>query len=187
MGDERGGEVVNPRALAALRRWRDCLLAAGLAAAATAAFAPAALTGAVAPAALLALSLLVAGALFRDGWLRARLAGPAAAGLVAVKEGRIGYLGPIAGGLADLDSIVSVEVERRGGETVWVLRLAEGPSLAIPATAEGADRLLDAFAALPAFDTGRVARALDAPEGVRVLVWRRRSPPTALASRRPPA
>jgi hypothetical protein len=53
----------------------------------------------------------------------------------------------------------------------------------VPAAAEGADRLLDAFAALPGFEPARVGRALDAPEGVRVLVWRRRGPPGALASR----
>jgi hypothetical protein len=98
---------VNPRARAFLLRWRDCLIAAALAAGALAAFGPPASRGGLPAMALLAVSLLLAGWLFRDGWLRARLAGAAGPGLVAVKEGRIGYLGPVAGGLVDLDALVS--------------------------------------------------------------------------------
>jgi hypothetical protein len=179
---------MNPAVLAFLRRWRDVLVAAALAALALWLLGPAALRGGLPALVALCLALPLAGWLFRDGWLRARLAGEGSErrgpGLVAVKEGRIGYLGPLAGGLADLDGLVSIEVERRDGAPTWLLRGSDGaPPLAIPVSAEGAPRLLDAFAALPGFDSTRLARALDAPEGVRVLVWRRRGAAGALATR----
>lgn len=167
----RGG-----RTLALLRRSREALAASALAAAALGAFGPAALSGAPAPLALLAGSLLLALWLGRDALLRARLAEAKGPGLVAVREGRVGYLGPEAGGVADLDALISVEMAHRPGGPVWVLRPAGAPSVTIPAAAEGAEGLLDTLAALPGFDPGAVAAALDAPLGAHVILWRRRGP-----------
>jgi hypothetical protein len=86
--------------------------------------------------------------------------------------------------MVDLDALASVEAERRDGALIWILRPEGESPLRIPAGAEGADRLLDAFAALPGFDRAALARALDGPEGVRAILWRRSR---ALASPSPDA
>ncbi|MGF1660118.1 MAG: hypothetical protein ACFCUS_11885 [Rubrimonas sp.] len=175
---------LRPEALAFLRRWRDLALGLAVAAASLALWGRAALAGAPVPLVLLAAALVFAAILARDGLLRARLRGAATApgpGLAAVREGLIGYLGPETGGMVDLDALVSVEAERRGGSLVWILRPDGAAPLAIPADAEGAERLLDAFSALPGFDRAALTRALDGPEGVRAILWRRPSP-RALAS-----
>jgi hypothetical protein len=161
---------------ARLRRGRGALAALALAGAALAAFGPAALSGAPLPLALLAAALPLAFWLGRDALLRARLAETPGPGLVAVREGRVGYLGPEAGGIADLDALISVEIVQRPGGPVWVLRPAGAPAVAIPAAAEGAEGLLDTLAALPGFAPGAVAAALDAPLGAHVILWRRRGP-----------
>ncbi len=179
--------LIRPGAAAFLRRWREVGVAALLAGGALALWGRAALAGATAPAVLLLGALALAAVIGRDGWLRARLrrsesaSGP---GLAAVREGLIGYLGPQTGGMVDLDALVSVEAERRDGALVWILRPEGGaPPVTIPAGAQGADRLLDAFAALPGFDRAALGRALDGPEGVRAILWRR-ADPGALASPR---
>jgi hypothetical protein len=163
---------VNRAALSWLRRRREAL--AGLACGAgAAALGPAALTGA--PVALLAALALAAASvwLVRDALTRARLAARPGPGVAAVREGRIVYFGPETGGVADLDGLVAVEINAAGD---WVLRGADGAALIAPTAAEGAEALLDAFAALPGFDRGAVDRALARP-GVHAIVWRRRGPP----------
>jgi hypothetical protein len=164
------------RFAALLLRSRGALASLALAAAAIAAFGKAALSGAPAPLALLAGSLALAFWLGRDALLRARLAETKGPGLVAVREGRVGYLGPEAGGIADLDALISVEMAHRPEGPVWVLRPAGGPSVAIPVAAEGAEGLLDTLTALPGFAPGAVAAALDAPPGAHIILWRRKGP-----------
>jgi hypothetical protein len=161
---------------ALLRRSRGALAALALAAAALAALGPAALSGAPLPLALLAAALALAVWLGRDALLRARLAETRGPGLVALREGRVGYLGPEAGGVADLDALISVEMAQRPEGPVWVLRPAGAPPVAIPVAAEGAEGLLDTLAALPGFAPAAVAAALDAPRGAHVILWRRKGP-----------
>jgi len=175
-----------------LTRWRDALIGAGLVAGGLALFGRAALSGAPVPLVLLAVSLTLGVWLARDGWLRARLGGAptgagAAPGVASVREGEIAYFGPITGGAVDLDALESVVLSVRAGGAVWLLRAPGEPALAIPAGAEGAGALLDAFAALPGFDAARVARALDAAIGADVIVWRRGGGPAARALASPGA
>jgi hypothetical protein len=168
--------MTGPRFAALLRRSRGALAALALAAAALAAFGKAALSGAPLPLALLAGSLLLALWLGRDALLRARLAETKGPGLVAVREGRVGYLGPETGGVADLDALISVEMALRAEGPVWVLRPAGAPSVTIPVAAEGAERVIDTLTALPGFAPAAVAAALDAPPGAHVILWRRKGP-----------
>jgi hypothetical protein len=168
--------VIRPRLIARLRRERGRMAAVALAALAAALFGPAALTGAPAPLAALALSLASAVWLLRDQALRGRLGAGAGPGLVAVREARVGYMGPDSGGAADLDALISVEMAHRPGGAVWLLRAAGAPAIAIPVGAQGAEALLDALAPLPGFDPAAVAAALDAPPGAHVILWRRRGP-----------
>jgi hypothetical protein len=57
---------------------------------------------------------------------------------------------------------------------VWLLRGGGPEPLRVPMAADGAEALLDAFAALPGFDAGRADRALAAE--IETLVWRRATP-----------
>jgi len=184
--------VIRAAARGWLARWRDALIGAGLAAGGVALFGRAALSGAPVPLVLLALSLAFGVWLARDGWLRARLEGDTrlgggGPGVASVREGEIDYFGPFSGGVVDLDALESVVLSVRPGGAVWLLRAPGAAALAIPATAEGADALLDAFAALPGFDRARVARALDAAIGADVIVWRRGGGPAARALASPGA
>ncbi len=169
---------MRPELGAWLARWRDALIGAALALGGLSLFGRAALSGAPVPLALLALSLGFGVWLARDGWLRARLGGAAGLGaqgpgVTSVREGEIDYFGPISGGAVDLDALDSVTLSVRHGGAVWLLRAPGAAPLAIPATAAGAEALLAAFAALPGFERARVGRALDAPIGADVIVWRR--------------
>jgi hypothetical protein len=174
---------MRPDAIAWLSRWRGCAIAVATGAGGMALFGADALRGSVFATGLLAATLALALWLFRDGWLRARLSSSSGPGLAAVSEGSVAYFGPFAGGLTELDALVSIEIERKAGVAFWVLRAEGANPLVIPAAAEGADSLLDAFAALPGFDQSRVIRALDAADGLRSIVWRRRAPALATPRR----
>lgn len=95
------------------------------------------------------------------------------AGIVAVTEGRIAYMGPILGGAAALDDLQAIAMTHEAdGSAVWVLYLAEG-QMRIPVDARGGAALFDAFALLPDFPLGA---ALDAAEGrpeAERFLWRR--------------
>jgi hypothetical protein len=96
----------------------------------------------------------------------------AAAGVVEVDEGQVGYLGPSFGGymaLADLADLRLIDV---AGQRQWRLKTADGQVLAIPVAATGAERLFDAFAVLPGIDMAMLTRAMDGPAGTRAL-WQR--------------
>lgn len=114
---------------------------------------------------------LLRGALGRQA-LRAAAPGP---GVVAIDEGRIGYLGPLDGGYADLATLSEVSLVARAGGAgrAWVLRSEDGSRLEIPLGAEGAERLPDALAALPGFDLSRGVAALARPDRRVIPVWSR--------------
>ena len=94
------------------------------------------------------------------------------AGVVSLDEGRLAYFGPVTGGILDLGDLVSLTWDT--GQ--WILVGQDGTRLAIPADAEGAERLFDAFAALPGLSSQRLVTARAAPDGVAVPVWRRAAP-----------
>ncbi|WP_227447155.1 hypothetical protein [Cognatishimia sp. F0-27] len=93
-------------------------------------------------------------------------------GVVSVVEGRITYFGPLGGGVADLEALSAITFDPRAKPAHWLLAQPGQPSLAIPANAEGAQALFDAFAHLPGLRIGALVdatRASTAP----VLVWQR--------------
>ncbi|MCV2867189.1 hypothetical protein OEW28_00930 [Defluviimonas sp. WL0002] len=95
-----------------------------------------------------------------------------APGMVEIDEGQIGYLGPTFGGYVALRELTEIRLIDIHGKRHWRLRQADGQVLLIPIAAAGADRLHDAFAALPGIDLGALSRALDAREGTEIL-WQR--------------
>lgn len=92
--------------------------------------------------------------------------------MVTVAERRISYFGPVEGGIAALDSLVAIDVES-GPSPSWRLRLDDGRILRVPAAAEGAGALPEAFAALDGFSSARAAAALGARGRATFRVWRR--------------
>ncbi len=163
---------VRPEAAGAIRRWAEPAAAAGLVV--LAGGFGIRWTGALGWIALAAAAL----ALF---WLRAALLGALAArpvtgsGLVVLREGEIGYMGPNRGGFVDLDTLSRVEIYRiaPGHDPVWRLVGLEGAALTIPATAEGADHLPEALTALPGFSDMAAVGALQRDRPGRHVIWER--------------
>lgn len=124
---------------------------------------------------LLGLALIILGAaVFWASYQRTRFArGQQGPGLVEVDERQIRYLTATVGASVDLAALTRVEL-RSGIETgrIWVLKNADGPTLFIPVSAAGADRLFDAFATLPDFDTARLVAAVNASGDQRDVIWR---------------
>jgi hypothetical protein len=114
-------------------------------------------------------------------WLRAALLGALAArpvtgaGLVVLREGEVGYMGPHSGGFLDFDTLSRIEIYRLapGQDPVWRLVGPEGASLTIPATAEGADHLPEALTVLPGFSDLVAVSVLQRDRPGRHVVWRR--------------
>lgn len=92
-------------------------------------------------------------------------------GIVTVREGRVAYMGPEAGGIMDMDSLARLELHPGGPD--WVLVGEDGSRLAIPADARGADGLFDVFAALPGVGLDHLLHALDHPSPQARTLWTR--------------
>jgi hypothetical protein len=102
-------------------------------------------------------------------WSRRADMGP---GVASVDERRVTYMGPQTGGALSLDALRAVDVES-GEAPIWILRQDGGPTLRIPAGAEGADALPEALAGLPGFSELKALRALGAAGHALHPVWRR--------------
>jgi|SRR6056297_1169490 len=120
------------------------------------------------------LALFVGAALFFAGVQRGRARmGGGGPGVVQVVERRIGYFGPLNGGLVDLDAITSLSLDPTEHPRHWVIAHEDGPALHIPVNAEGADSLFDAFAGLPGLSPGRIAATLKHEGTAPIVLWRR--------------
>lgn len=118
-------------------------------------------------------------------WLRAALLGALRAprtdmpgpGLVELREGEIGYLGPFRGGYLDLDAIQRVEVfvPTPGSEPVWRLVGVAG-DLVIPSGAAGAAGLTQTLAQLPGFSDLTATAVLRQRAPGRQTIWQRDTP-----------
>ncbi|SIS55712.1 hypothetical protein SAMN05421759_101403 [Roseivivax lentus] len=162
---------IRPEACALLRRWREALAGAGIVALGALIWVVAlgwVVAGFGAIVALGGVGLLLLG--LQRGRFRSGEDGP---GIVTVTEGRLMYFGPLSGGVADLDDVTEVTLDRDGRPGHWQIAHQSGPPLHIPVTATGTDGLFDAFAGLPGFDTEAMLRALRAPGTGRLRVWQR--------------
>lgn len=163
-------DFLRPEARAFLNRWREPMIAAGLAALG--------LWWALTEFGLLRWIgwLLVAGAaaLAYAALQRLRFArGGGGAGVVTIDERRVVYFGPFSGGVADLDALVRLELgPSPGGPVQWVLTSDTGERVEIPVDAEGADRLFDLFAALPGLRPSVLLSTLEHPPKASVVLWR---------------
>ena len=158
---------IRPEARAALWRWREVL--AGAAALALG------LWWIFGPGQLLALLgvAVAAGdaALVWIGVARARFRGPGdGPGTVEVDEGQVTYFGPLTGGAVALADMTELALMRGAVTTHWRLSTPT-ETLFIPTRAQGADRLFDAFAALPGLRTERLLAAQQDASGHDIVIW----------------
>lgn len=149
--------MIRPEVLAALRRWREVILAACLALLglwlATRSV-PIALS-----AGLALMTLAAAWAL--SGWRRMRFSQEIAApGFVEVIEGEVRYFGPSFGGAVSLSDLTELRLMTMHGRRLWRLKQRDGQALLIPVDAAGAEALFDGFTALPGLDMAAVLAAL---------------------------
>ncbi len=111
-----------------------------------------------------------------------------APGIVEVLEGQISYFGPTVGGSVGIPELVDIRLVTLRGRRIWRLKQADGQAILIPVEAEGADRLFDAFSALPGMDTAALVAAVRSAgsgtagsgtavvlDGEARLVWQRPS------------
>lgn len=118
---------------------------------------------------------LIAGALLYLALIRLRLrSGGDAAGIVEVRERNIVYFSPHLGGDVTLEALNKIVISpSKSGSYNWVLYAPEQRPLIIPFAAQGADRLLYAFSALPGLSLERLNKALKADRNVMHIVWQR--------------
>lgn len=94
-----------------------------------------------------------------------------AIGVVEVDEAQIGYFGPTEGGFISLQDMVELRLLRVGGVDMWRLKQSDGQTLLIPVAATGAERLFDAFAALPDMHSADLVSPLGGSD--MRMIWRR--------------
>ncbi|WP_299412763.1 hypothetical protein [uncultured Sulfitobacter sp.] len=159
-----------PEAKAALWRWREVVLAVGLAALG--------LWWIIGPGRLLAIPgwafVIGAAALTVIGVQRARFRGKDdGVGAVQVDEGQIAYFGPLTGGVVSLTALERLSLDATSQPPHWRLDAPEQAAVLIPVNAAGADALFDAFATLPGLRTERMLAELGTRRAHAVVIWER--------------
>ncbi|EEW25187.1 hypothetical protein [Rhodobacter ferrooxidans] len=151
------GALFRPEVLALLRRWREVIAAALVAAGGLWLMRLGGWLLIPLGAALVGLAL----GLGLLAWRRMRFwQGVDAPGVVEVDEAQISYFGPEAGGFVALPDLVELRLVRLQGRQFWRLKQADGQALLIPVAAAGAALLFDAFAELPGMDSQALVAAL---------------------------
>ena len=93
-------------------------------------------------------------------------------GVVEIRERQVAYLGPLSGGVVNLDDLSELRLDPTSDPAHWLL-LSPGQTVAIPVTALGAEALFDLFATLPGIRTGpmlsHLSRLPEAPQ----IIWQR--------------
>lgn len=162
--------MIRPDLIALLRRWSEVIVSAMLAALGLWLIRLGGLILIPIGAGLLALAAPMALLAYR----RIRFAQPSIAiGMVEVDEAQIGYYRPDGGGFVSLQDLIELRLIRISGAPMWRLKQSDGQTLLIPTDAAGAERLFDAFAALPGMDTAALVAALSASAPDLAPIWRR--------------
>ena len=111
-----------------------------------------------------------------DGLRRARFSKAASGdgpGIVEIDERRISWMSAHFGGAVDMDLLKMVEVQvTAGAKALWIFTQTDGQRLAVPSAAQGAEKLIDALAALKGFDFATALKALEAKKEQRFVLWR---------------
>lgn len=89
-------------------------------------------------------------------------------GVVTLDERRVTYLGPLDGGVADLDLMVQLDLTPA---PAWRLINGDGHYVDIPTNAMGVEALFDAFTALPGLKTEYMLSVLSRTRPAHMTVW----------------
>lgn len=164
--------LIRPEARAAIWRWREVMAGALV----TALGANWALGGdglirwIGLPVLLVGFALLIAG--LQRARVRPRSGG---AGVIELDEAQLIYFLPEGGVVIPLSSIARIEIEALGdkgrGEIHWIFTDREGQKTRIPASAEGAERLLDALAQFPGARYQKVIAASVVRKPENFVIW----------------
>ncbi|MDQ2093836.1 hypothetical protein [Rhodalgimonas zhirmunskyi] len=119
------------------------------------------------PIAALGLAFLIAG--LQRARIRLKSGG---VGLIELDEAQLTCFLPGQGGVTvPLPSVIRIEIES-GRVPTWCFTDEQGRTAQIPASAEGAERLIDALAHFPGADYARVAEASRSGATATFLIWR---------------
>ncbi|WP_297774077.1 hypothetical protein [uncultured Roseovarius sp.] len=159
---------VRPEARAALWRWREVLIGAGLA-----------MLGlwwvirAVGLLHWLGYGVLgLAAAVVVIGLQRTRFrAGAGGPGVVRIDEGQVAYFGPLTGGVVAIRDLDALTLDPTGSPPHWVLSTTDTTDLHIPLNAEGAEALFDAFATLPGLRTEHMLAQMRRLPDHPTVIW----------------
>lgn len=127
----------------------------------------------------LGVAIVVAGlGLLVEGLRRARLtsksngSGP---GIVEIDERRITWMSGHFGGSIAMDALATVDIQvTPEGEALWVFLQTDGERLVVPASAKGAEKIVDVLSALKGLDYDAALRAMSSDEAGRFHLWRSR-------------
>lgn len=89
-------------------------------------------------------------------------------GVVTLDERRVTYLGPLDGGVADLDLMVQLDLTPA---PAWRIINADGNHIDIPTNALGVEALFDVFSALPGLKTEYMLSVLARTRPAQMTVW----------------
>ena len=157
---------IRPEARAAIKRWREVIVGAGLAFLGGWWMSNAGLMSYVGTAtAMLGAALVVLG--LQRARFRGQSGGP---GSVDVDEGQITYFGPLTGGAIAIRELRELALIRSRQTPHWRLS-TRAEELFIPTDAAGADDLFDAFTALPGLRTERMLAALRESGAHDTVIW----------------
>ncbi len=166
--------MIRPELKAAMWRWRDVLLGAGLAL-----LGLWFVWGGIGIVKWLGYGLILLGLIWAiAGAQRARFRqGGDGPGVVQIRERRLAYFGPLDGGVIDVNDMTRLEFDPAGHPAPhWVLSGLGGQRIAIPINAAGAEALFDVFATLPGIKTSEILDVLSRTPDARVEIWNRTQP-----------
>ena len=89
-------------------------------------------------------------------------------GVVTLDERRVTYLGPLDGGVAELDLMVQLDLTPA---PAWRLINEDGTYIDIPTNAKGVEVLFDVFIALPGIKTEYMLSVLNNTHPAKMTVW----------------
>ena len=89
-------------------------------------------------------------------------------GVVTLDERRVTYLGPLDGGVADLDLMVQLDLTPA---PAWRIINGDGNYIDIPTNALGVEALFDVFTALPGMKTEYMLSVLQRTRPAQMTVW----------------
>lgn len=163
---------IRPDAQAALLKWRELLIGAGIILLGLYWTAQSGLIQWIGAAVT-----ILGGLLCYTGLQRARFrTGKGGLGVVSLDEREISYFGPISGGVVSLNDLSMLTLDGASKPAVWVLHQPGQQDVAIPVNAEGADQLFEAFATLPGIRTEHMLTTLKKAPNQPVVIWAKPAP-----------